>query len=145
MSWSQPTFEAVAQLVGVRTGLAFAPARRDSAELSVRVVIADDQALVRAGFRKLLEVDPEIEVIAEAGDGLEAVEAVGRLQPDVVLMDIRMPDQDGLTATRALKREFPGICIVIVTMHENVDYLLEAVKAGAVGYVLKGSAPRELI
>ena len=114
--------------------------------MSVRVVIADDQALVRAGFRKLLEVDPEIEVVAEAGDGLEAVEAVRKLQPDVVLMDIRMPGVDGLEATRRIAIEDAAATrVLILTTFGLSEYVYEALRAGASGFLLKDSPAEELL
>jgi DNA-binding NarL/FixJ family response regulator len=118
---------------------------RDRAELSVRVVIADDQALVRAGFRKLLEVDPEIEVVAEAADGLEAIEAVRRLQPDVVLMDIRMPGVDGLEATRRIGDGKSPTRVLILTTFGLTDYVYEALRAGASGFLLKDSPAEDLL
>ncbi len=105
-----------------------------------RVLIADDHALVREGLRAVLDGEPGIEVIGEAADGLRAVEACERLRPDVVLMDVRMPGVDGLEATRRIKSGIPGVSVVMVTMHENPDYLLEAVRAGAAGYVLKDAS-----
>jgi DNA-binding NarL/FixJ family response regulator len=113
--------------------------------LSVRVVIADDQALVRAGFRKLLEVDPEIEVVAEVGDGLEAVEAVRRLEPDVVLMDIRMPVVDGLEATRRIGAGTTAARVLILTTFGLTEYVYEALRAGASGFLLKDSPAEELL
>ncbi|TML54776.1 MAG: response regulator transcription factor [Actinobacteria bacterium] len=113
--------------------------------MSVRVVIADDQALVRAGFRKLLEVDPEIEVVAEAGDGLEAVEAAVQLQPDVVLMDIRMPGVDGLEATRRIGDGKTPTRVLILTTFGLSDYVYEALRAGASGFLLKDSPAEELL
>ena len=113
--------------------------------MSVRVVIADDQALVRAGFRKLLEVDPEIEVVAEAADGLEAVEAVCRLEPDVVLMDIRMPGVDGLEATRRIGEGNTLTRVLILTTFGLTDYVYEALRAGASGFLLKDSPAEELL
>ncbi len=105
-----------------------------------RVLIADDHALVREGLRAVLEGEGGVEVVGEAGDGLRAVEACRELRPDVVLMDVRMPGVDGLEATRRIKAEMPGVSVVMVTMHENPDYLLEAVRAGAAGYVLKDAS-----
>jgi two-component system, NarL family, response regulator LiaR len=105
-----------------------------------RVLIADDHALVREGLRAVLEAEGGIEVVGEAGDGLRAVEACRELRPDVVLMDVRMPGVDGLEATRRIKGEMPAVSVVMVTMHENPDYLLEAVRAGAAGYVLKDAS-----
>jgi len=100
-------------------------------------LIADDHALVREGLRAVLEGEEGIEVVGEAADGLEALRACGELSPDLVLMDVRMPGMDGLEATRQIKARMPGVAVVMVTMHENPDYLLEAVRAGAAGYVLK--------
>jgi RNA polymerase sigma factor (sigma-70 family) len=113
--------------------------------LSIRVVIADDQALVRAGFRKLLDVDPEIEVVAEAGDGLEAVETVQRLRPDVCLMDIRMPGLDGLEATRRLARSDSATRVLILTTFGLNEYVYEALQAGASGFLLKDSPAEDLL
>ena len=105
-----------------------------------RVLLADDHAVVREGLRAVLGAEGGVEVVGEAGDGREALEACRALSPDVVLMDVRMPGMDGLEATRAIKAEMPRVSVVMVTMHENPDYLLEAVRAGAAGYVLKDSS-----
>ncbi len=105
-----------------------------------RVLIADDHALVREGLRAVLEAEGAIEVVGEARDGEEAVGLCAELSPDVVLMDVRMPGVDGLEATRRIKRGMPRVSVVMVTMHDNPDYLLEAVRAGAAGYVLKDSS-----
>jgi DNA-binding NarL/FixJ family response regulator len=113
--------------------------------MSVRVVIADDQALVRAGFRKLLEVDPKIEVVAEAGDGSEAVEEVRRLRPDVVLMDIRMPGLDGLEATRRIGLSGAPTRVLILTTFGLTEYVYESLRAGASGFLLKDSPAEELL
>jgi RNA polymerase sigma factor (sigma-70 family) len=114
--------------------------------VSIRVVIADDQALVRAGFRKILEADPEIEVVAEAQDGLEAVDASRRLGPDVVLMDIRMPKMDGLEATRRLLDGATAATrVLILTTFGLNEYVYGALRAGASGFLLKDAPPEELL
>ncbi len=105
--------------------------------VSIRLLIADDHALVRSGLRSMLQREPGIEIVGEARNGREAVELCRSLRPNLVLMDVRMPDMDGLEATRAIKRERPETGVLMVTMHENRDYMLEATKAGASGYVLK--------
>lgn len=111
----------------------------------VRLLIADDHALVRSGLRVMLKRDPGFEIIGEAGNGREAIELCRSLEPDLVLMDMRMPEMDGLEATRAIKCEHPEINILMVTMHDNNDYMLEAAKAGAAGYVLKDASRNELL
>ena len=118
---------------------------RSAAETGVaRLVVADDHALVRSGVRSMLAGEPDLEIVGEAENGREAVELCRRLRPDLVLMDVRMPEMDGLAATRAIKEELPRISVVMVTMEEEPDYLLEAVRAGAAGYVLKGATPEQL-
>ena len=112
---------------------------------SVRLLIADDHALVRSGLRSLLKREPGFEIAGEAEDGREAVELCRGLRPDLVLMDMRMPRMDGLEATRAIKREHPKTRVLMVTMHDDQDYMLEAIKAGAAGYVLKDAARDELV
>ncbi len=112
---------------------------------SVRLLIADDHALVRSGLRSLLKREPDFEIAGEAEDGREAVELCRGLRPDLVLMDMRMPRMDGLEATRAIKREHPKTRVLMVTMHDDQDYMLEAIKAGAAGYVLKDAARDELV
>ena len=110
-----------------------------------RLVLADDHHLLRRGFRSLLGSEPGLEVVGEASTGQEAIEICRRLEPDLVLMDVRMPEMDGIMATRQIKREQPSISVLMVTMHENPDYLLEALDAGAAGYVLKDAPADRLI
>jgi len=114
--------------------------------VSVRVLVADDQALVRAGFRKILEADPAIEVVGEAADGLEAVERSRAQVPDVVLMDIRMPGLDGIAATRRLSEELrDGPRVLVLTTFGLEEYVYEALRAGASGFLLKDVPPEQLI
>ena len=112
--------------------------------MSVRVLIADDQALVRGGFRMILEAKEDMEVVGEAGDGAEAVELVARLQPDVVLMDVRMPDMDGIEATRLVVASGSSARIVILTTYDVDEYVFAALRAGASGFLLKDVRPPEL-
>jgi DNA-binding NarL/FixJ family response regulator len=113
--------------------------------VSARVVIADDHELVREGLRAVLEGEPDLEVVGEAEDGGEALEVCRQVHPDLVLMDVRMPNIDGLAATRAIKDEMPTTSVVMVTMHESPDYLLEAIRAGAAGYILKDAEGERLV
>jgi DNA-binding NarL/FixJ family response regulator len=110
-----------------------------------RILIADDHALVREGLRTMLSGEDGIEVIAEANDGQQVLDVCRELGPDLVLMDVRMPVMDGLEATRKIKQEMPKTSVMMVTMHENPDYLFEAVKAGAAGYVLKDASGERLL
>lgn len=110
----------------------------------VRVLLADDHALVRAGIRGLLESRAGIEVIAEASDGSEAVELTRAHRPDIVLMDLSMKGTTGLEATAQIKKEFPAIRVIILSMHTTQDYVTQALRAGAVGYLIKDCAPAEL-
>lgn len=111
---------------------------------NVRVLLADDHTLVRAGLRKLLESIPSMEVVGEAGDGLELLELVEKLQPQMVLMDIAMPGLNGLEATGRLVKTWPGIRVLILSMHQNSEYVRQALRQGAAAYLLKDAAPLEL-
>ena len=115
------------------------------ASLPARLLIADDHALVREGLRAMLASEPDLEVVGEAANGREAVELCRELYPELVLMDVRMPKMDGLEATRVIKGECPATSVLMVTTHENPEYLLDAVRAGAAGYVLKESTKHELL
>ncbi len=113
----------------------------------IRVLLVDDQALVRAGFRALLEAEPDFEVVGEAGDGDAAVAEARTTRPDVVLMDIRMPGSDGLTATRTLCAEgcLPDVRVLILTTFELDEYVFEAIRSGASGFLVKDTDPAELV
>ena len=111
----------------------------------IRVLIADDQELVRAGFRMILDVEEDIEVVGEAGDGAEAVEAVGQLGPDVVLMDVRMPGTDGIEATRRLTAAGSHARVLMLTTFDADEYVYDAMKAGASGFLLKNAPPAQLV
>jgi DNA-binding NarL/FixJ family response regulator len=113
--------------------------------MTVRVLIVDDDDLMRAGLRGVLSDDEGIEVVGEAGDGRDAVYRTRLLKPDVVLMDIRMPDLDGIAATREVLAAFPEVKVVILTTFEEDDYIFGALNAGASGFLLKRSRPEELI
>jgi DNA-binding NarL/FixJ family response regulator len=113
--------------------------------MSVRVLVADDQSMVRAGFRMLLSGERDIEVVAEASDGLEAIDKAHRFHPTVVLMDIRMPELDGLEATRRILATNNGARILILTTFDLDEYVYEALRAGASGFVLKDDPPEQLL
>jgi DNA-binding NarL/FixJ family response regulator len=110
-----------------------------------RVIIADDHELARLGLRTMLAPEPDFEVVGEATTGREAVNLTRKLEPDLILMDIRMPDLDGLVATRTIKESLPRTSILVVTLSEDPDYLLEALRVGAAGFVLKDASRREVV
>jgi two-component system response regulator NreC len=111
----------------------------------IRVLIADDHGIVRAGLRSLLEAQADMEVVGEASTGREAVDAACTLQPDVVLMDIGMPGMSGLEATRELRKRAPSIRVLALTIQESEEYFFAMLKAGASGYILKEAEPQELL
>src|ERR1035437_8032241 len=110
----------------------------------IQVILADDHTLVRAGIRALLEKLPGVQVTGEAGDGREVLNLVKAQRPDVVLMDIAMPGLNGLEAAERMARDFPDVRVIILSMHNNEEYVLRALKAGAAGYLLKKAAMAEL-
>lgn len=111
---------------------------------AIRILLADDHALVRAGIRSLLEDLPGIQVIAEASEGREALHLIEMLAPDIVLMDIAMPGLNGLEATARVVEEFPQVRVIILSVHAREEYVLRALRAGAAGYLLKNASPTEL-
>ena len=112
---------------------------------TIKVLIADDHTIVRSGVRLLLDAEARFEVVGEALDGVEAVDLVDELRPDVVLMDIAMPGMDGMEATRHIKAEWPEVNVLVLTMHRRDEYLFEMLRAGASGYILKGAETNELL
>jgi len=113
--------------------------------VTIRVLVADDQSMVRAGFRMLLSGEEDIEVVAEASNGLEAVDKAARFDPTVILMDIRMPELDGLQATRRILEADSGARVIVLTTFDLDEYVYEALRAGASGFVLKDDPPEQLI
>ena len=110
----------------------------------IRVLLADDHTLVRAGLRMLIEGLPNMEVVGEASDGLALLELAAKLQPQIVLMDIAMPGLNGLEATGRLTKNWPEMRVLILSMHQNAEYVRQALRQGAVAYLLKDAAPMEL-
>lgn len=110
-----------------------------------RILLVDDHAVVRGGLRMLLAADPEIEIVGEAETGAQGIRLTEQLRPDVVLMDISMPDMNGIEATRQIKAQHPEIAVLALTMHEDDQYFFEMLGAGASGYVPKRAAPNDLI
>ena len=111
----------------------------------IKLVLADDHAVVRSGLRMLLQAQPDIEIVGEAESGSQALAQVRQLQPDVILMDIQMPGMNGIEATRQIKEAFGGTAVLALTMHEDDHYFFEMLQAGASGYLPKRAAPDELI
>jgi DNA-binding NarL/FixJ family response regulator len=112
---------------------------------SVRVLIADDQTLFRVGLARLLEEDERVQIVGQAGDGAEAVKLAGSLKPDVVLMDLKMPNLDGIEATRQIVSTHPGVKVLLLTTFEADNHVIQALKAGASGYILKDSKPDSIV
>ena len=111
----------------------------------IRILLADDQALLRMGFRLILDAQPDIEVVGEAGDGAAAIGMARALRPDVVLMDIRMPGTDGIQATAQVTADFPATRVLILTTYDLDEYVFAGLKAGASGFLLKDAPPAELL
>jgi DNA-binding NarL/FixJ family response regulator len=111
----------------------------------VRVLIADDQTLFRVGLARLLEEDERVDIVGQAGDGAEAVKLAGSLKPDVVLMDLKMPNLDGIEATRQIVAAYPGVKVLLLTTFEADNHVIQALKAGASGYILKDSRPDSIV
>jgi len=110
----------------------------------LRVILADDHALVRAGIRVLIESLPDVEVVGEAGNGLEALELIRKTTPDIAVLDIGMPELNGLGATDLVTREFPSVKVIILSMHQGHEFVMCALRAGAAGYLVKDAATAEL-
>jgi len=113
--------------------------------MKIRILLADDHTILRAGLKMMLNAQPDMEVVGEAQDGRQAIEEAQKLQPDLVLMDITMPDVNGIEATRQIKRLISDVKILMLTMHEHDEYVFQALQAGASGYMLKEAADTELI
>ncbi|MCL7454992.1 MAG: response regulator transcription factor [Anaerolineae bacterium] len=113
--------------------------------MSIKILIADDHGVLRAGLRALLRMEPDLEVVGEADCGAEALRLAEELQPDVVVMDVSMPDMDGLEVTRCLERQRPGVRVLLLTVHEDPALLREALQAKASGYIVKRAVESELI
>ncbi len=111
----------------------------------IRILLVDDHAVLRMGLRTLLSQESDIEVVGEASDGEEAVAKVKRLSPDIVIMDISMPVMDGLEATRRIQQSYPEVKVLVLTIHDNEQYLFQVLEAGGSGYLVKSSADTELI
>ena len=111
----------------------------------IKVLIADDHAIVRTGLRALLKSEPTLELVGEATGGYEAIELVGKTHPDILILDLSMPDLDGIAVTKQIKPLYPDLRILILTVHEDEALLREAIKAGTSGYILKRAAEAELI
>lgn len=111
----------------------------------IRILVADDHTLIRRGIVGLINAQPDMEVVGEAGSGKEAMQETRRASPGIVLMDIGMPDIDGLAATRDIRKQFPQVQVLILTMHDREDYLFQALRAGAAGYILKGADVQDLL
>jgi DNA-binding NarL/FixJ family response regulator len=126
--------------MGTQTATAMA-----TATAAARVLIADDQTLFRSGLARLLQEDPRVEVVGHAVDGADVLKQAAALKPDVVLMDIRMPNVDGLEATQRLVAEFPAIKVLVLTTFDADSYVIKALRAGASGYVLKDSEPAAIV
>lgn len=113
--------------------------------MTIRLLLVDDHAVVRSGLRMLLASEADVEIVGEAGSGSEAVSAAGSERPNVILMDIGLPDMTGIEAARLIKSKFPNVAIVALTIHEDEEYFFKMLEAGASGYVPKRAAPEELL
>jgi len=113
--------------------------------MSMRLLLVDDHAVVRSGLRMLMSAQTDVEIVGEAGTASEAMELAAEVKPDVILMDIGLPDKSGIEATREIKNRFPGIAVVALTIHEDEEYFFKMLDAGASGYVPKRAAPEELL
>jgi DNA-binding NarL/FixJ family response regulator len=136
---------AYAGVKGSYSNLTEARALQETELKPVRVAIVDDHELAREGLRDMLADEADIEVVGEAANGREALLLCSRLRPEVVLMDVRMPEMDGLRSTIEIKRKYPKTSVLMVTMHDNPDYLLEALRGGAAGYVLKDASQDQVV
>jgi two-component system response regulator NreC len=113
--------------------------------MATRLLLVDDHAVVRSGLRMLLGSEADVQIVGEASTAAEAIEAAAKVNPDVILMDIGLPDLSGIDATREIKKRFPGIFVVALTIHEDEEYFFKMLEAGASGYVPKRAAPEELL
>jgi two-component system, NarL family, response regulator NreC len=113
--------------------------------MSIHILLADDHTILRAGLKMMLNAQADMEIVGEAQDGRQAISEALRLQPDIILMDITMPDMNGIEATRQIKKLLSDVKVLILTMHENDEYIFQALRAGASGYMLKEAADTELI
>jgi len=113
--------------------------------VGTRIILADDHEIVRRGLRAIIEEQPETEIVAEATNGREALEQVGRLRPHIVVMDISMPDLNGLEATRKIKKDYPEVKVIALSMHRKRQFVIDMLKAGVSGYVLKADVSHDLI